>query len=80
MTCGFAFKFAHHSVVDVKCGLHTEAHIIDMDIWLGPNMHGALGYRPIEAGRKILEHHDTRAGIEERVNHCNKGGGRRGGV
>ena len=30
---------------------------------------GALGYRPIEAGRKIVEHHDTLAGIEERVNH-----------
>jgi hypothetical protein len=36
LTCGFAFKLGHHGVVDVKCGLHTEAHIIDMDIWLGP--------------------------------------------
>jgi hypothetical protein len=32
--CGFAFKLGHHGVVDVKCGLHTEAHIIEMDIWL----------------------------------------------
>jgi hypothetical protein len=33
------------------------------------NKQGALGYRPIEAGRKIVEHHDTLAGVEERVNH-----------
>src|SRR5262245_27705981 len=30
---------------------------------------GALGYRPIEPGGKVVEHHDTLAGIEERVNH-----------
>ena len=30
---------------------------------------GGVGYRPIEAGRKIVEHHHTLAGIEERVNH-----------
>ena len=32
-SCRFAFKLGHHGVVDVKCGLHAEAHIID--IWLG---------------------------------------------
>ena len=30
---------------------------------------GAVRYRPIETGCKIVEHHDALAGIEERVNH-----------
>src|SRR5262249_13972454 len=33
------------------------------------NKQGALGYRPIEAGRKIVEPPDALSSIEERVNH-----------
>jgi len=33
------------------------------------NKRGALRYRPIETGCKIVEHHDALAGIKERVNH-----------
>jgi hypothetical protein len=34
LTCGFALKLGHDSIVDVERGLHKETHIVDMGIWL----------------------------------------------